>query len=248
VEGDYYVYGFFITTEKYEGDEAPIYEVNFNFSTFSHIAYEENNIQYGLTYRYPYYLEKANGTSHSGNIVVDDRKDVAFSPFVSYDFVIAKEKEFSIKISDRIETVYVYAVDNSEKRFTLVKEVTKEDGRAVISNGAVINEYVREDYRKPIKIDMTYCINVNFEKAISYVEVAECDKNHQTLYTSTYASYEDLESRLKIMTEDGARYAVVRYYLEDNSWLHDTYAIGDYMDIKLENKYGFLFTKRARIY
>lgn len=248
VEGDYYVYGFFISTEKYEGDEAPIYETNFDFSTFSHIAYEENNIQYGLTYRYPFYLEKWSGKSKSGNIVQEDCIDVAYSAFVSYDYVIAKEREFSIKVSDRIQTVYVYAVDNSEKRYTFVKEVTKDDNRAVISDGAVKQEYLA-DYKKPVKIDMTYCINVNFEKAISYVEVSEYNKNHETLYTSVYHTYEEMEVHFKAMTEDSMRYVRVYYHWEDGSSLPiNTYVAGDYLEISLENKYGFMFTKQVRLY
>ena len=250
VEGDYYVYGFFISTEKYEGEEAPINDNNFGFDTYPDIAYTENNINYGLSYRYPFYLEKTY--AKSGSLIVNEENsyDMASSKFYD-EFIIAKQRNFSIKISDKIERVYVYAVDTSEKRYTLIKEVTKGDNVVKISNAAVFTDvdFYREDYRKPRKIDMTYHINIGFEQAITYASVSEYNRNHEVIHSNIYEKYEDLESSLKIMTEDGVRYVRVSYYLENgNSLQRKTYAVGDYMEITLANKYGFLYTKKARLY
>ena len=248
-DGDYYAFGFFISTQEVTYDQPPIHNAGFGFTSFPEIAYEQNGIQYHVGFQFPYLLRSVNHFFQAGNIKNEGAQDPVKSAITGA--VIKREYSYSVKVSDRVQTVYVYAVDNSDRGYTLVEELTAKNRNTCIEKGAF---FTQGDHRKPWrqneKIDVKYNLYVDFQKAISGVNLCEYDKNGQLVHETAFLNYESASmAKGGLMTQDETRY--VRLHVNyENVTIPENYRYvrGDNIQVFLENKFGYAMDSTFRLY
>lgn len=255
VEGDYYVYGFFLSTEAVEYERPPIYNNN------DDEVLEWKGEEESLSMRYPYAKVYQDATEYADIRIFYEKgiEVLAYSQEHEY-YCILEKLTYKISVSKRVKKVYVYALDNTERGYSLAGEINPPnnyDGLVYIDEFQIENgklfyqdeKSVTKDVRFPRKIDAIFNIEIAFYEDISIVEISEYNKNKECIYQNEFIRGENFNSNY--MTQENTRYVIVYSYTEagEKTQLHYGWvARGEKIEIPFETYYGFLIRRTLKLY
>ena len=232
VQGDTITKGFFLSTSEYTGNGIPINCPNFNY-TCNEYTETINGIKYGAEYRFPYFL--AGDKNLSYDRLVDEiagGETISKSPYTEQ--IIKKRYALTIDVSNEVDTIYVYAVDNSEKGYREFHRFNKTD--FIQMDGQVLNLYWYDTNKYAYKTDIEVNIYVHFVPTNSIV-IDEFNKLGKLVKSTYLYTYEQANSIPYFVTEDGVRYVRVA---SPGDGKGEIYAVGESFTVNLPTNYGYM--------
>ncbi len=227
--------GFFLSTQEYTGDVVPINCPYFDDYNYDGAKYVLNGTEYGSEYKYPYFLMGDKNMSYARLLdVVVDGEEISRSPYT--DQVIRENFALSIDVSNTVETIYVYAVDNSEKGYREYHRFTKTDFTHLEGQILHINWYNADHHA--YKTEANINIYVHFVAANSIV-LDEFNKSLELVKSTHIYTYEQANSMPYFLTEDGVRFVSVAVPGTGGGAI---FAVGDTFDLYLPTMYGYMQT------
>lgn len=248
VAGDYYAYGFFLSTEAVKYDQPPIYNDK------NDEVLEWKGEEKSISMRYPYTKVYQDGTEYSSAGIF---KEIDIEP-LGYlqnrnDYCILKKLTYQVWVSKRVKKVYVYALDNTACGYSIVGEIDSPNifsmKKIEIKNGGLFYRNSTDDVRYPSKIDAIFNIELVFYEDISKVEISEYNKNNECIYQSEFIRGEKFNTNY--ITKDDTRYVTIYCYTEEGkkTQLHYDWATrGDKIEIPVETYYGFVIKRTLKLY
>ncbi len=232
VHGELITKGFFLSTSEYTGDKVPIYCPNFDYMCNDY-AETINGIIYGSEYRFPYFLVGDKNLSYARLVDVIERGEtISTSPYTEQ--IIRQSYSLSINVSDRVETIYVYAVDNSEKGYREYHRFDKTD--FIHMEGQILHLNWYDADHHAYKTEVTINLYVHFVPSSSIV-IDEFNKSGELVKSTYLYTYEQANSLPYFITEDGVRFVRVSNPGEGNGFI---YAVGESFTISLPTDYGYM--------
>lgn len=180
IENDYYIYGFFLSTKEYDGSSAPVYATN-----DPNYYYELNGALSPISDQYPFAEISYNSMRYS---VLNFHSSYLTSAGI-------KEYSFSLSTDINVEKIFIYALDNSEKGFTLYSNsiLVANQTEILLKKGAIFNENCKDDnYKQPYKTDCSFRIIINKISKPSLLKLTEYDSNHNLVKTTRFTTYEQV--------------------------------------------------------
>lgn len=255
IEGDFLIKGFFLSTEEYEGDVVPIYNKRLGYDAYRPnivpgnptevYEYIENGIYWAPSFRYPYIHFSGTGVHTAGMIEPTMVKDILINTSTNTK-VEQQHKAQNIRLSNKISSLYVYALDNSNQGFHLYEKINRKSepySLSILTKGLLDNSSLSPSISDSIYA--SFELNIVWSKTVNYVHIREYDQEHTLLKTSFVKTYEEnnvfknreyYTGQFKLM--DNTNYVL----LTENSGLTGIYEKGDAVSrIYLPTKYGYLF-------
>lgn len=252
---EYNVYGFFFVTSKEESvilSEIPLYIPSFNLNAIEK-QYTINNIKYGQSFIYPYYVSSINevGNYQYSNFIDIQHKETVYSNILK-DQMVATYTQYSIDVSSEYN-VFVFSLDNSISGFSLAGKLSKENNKIISllsKNYAMHEVYLKKKKYELISvIDDFYNIKVNFKDAAEYLGVKEYDSSYELIKEKVYTCWEEFPKSM-YMSKDETRIIEIEQKIVINGGYQissNEYIRGDYIETLLPSKYGYLIGKDIRI-
>ena len=188
LENDYYVKGFFLSAFPYEGNEIPIFDPSIGYSYSS--KYVIDGVEYPTREVFPYFLSGDTfGAPVSGlPEYPNERKPLFYSPFNS-SLVLKEEIKIPVKLDNEVDTLYVYALDNSEKGFFEYGKITHEQPTLTLST-----KWIKEkDFaQKRFAHSFDYDLVISASYVHGPFEIREFDKDGRRIKSSEYYSFYEL--------------------------------------------------------
>lgn len=187
LDGDYYVKGFFISTEAYYGDYPPIYARFLGYTDYKPNVSQDGTVweyssgdkYWSPRYRYPYFICIKNGYAYCEltTLKTSTGRQTTKNPLTDYTCKITYEMD--ITLSPDTKEVLIYALDNSEKGYTLHNNRTSNYGDTSFTINAIDAESSSFQARH-----IEIIVNVIWSKTEDYVVIQEFDQNNNLLKTS----------------------------------------------------------------
>ena len=260
VKGDYYTYGFFLSTEPVTYEQAPVYDKKKGNEEVLEWAGEAEY----LGERYPYYMEDMYGYSYHGIIEREEEKTTAYmQDSYGASVPIARKVYYNVTVSCGIGTLYVYALDTSEKGYSLVEELSfdniKEEHITFFQTKVNIDNvrfmgygYNNEELSSkdsPDSLVGSFHLNIVVYNDLTYAEIEEYDKNHTVIHKTQIAKQSDIKMNMFI-TQDDTRYIKILGYAtnSDGFTIEFSATRGEIIKIPIKTYYGFIITKELKVY
>ena len=260
VKGDYYTYGFFLSTEPVTYEQAPVYDKKKGNEEVLEWAGEAEY----LGERYPYYMEDMYGYSYHGIIEREEEKTTAYiQDSYGASVPIARKVYYNVTVSCGVGTLYVYALDTSEKGYSLVEELSfdniKEEHITFFQTKVNIDNvrfmgygYDNEELSSkdsPDSLVGSFYLNIVVYNDLTYIEIEEYDKNHTLIHKTQIAKQHDIKMNMFI-TQDDTRYIKILGYATNSEGFTIEFSAtrGDTIKVPIKTYYGFIITKELKVY
>lgn len=251
LEGDYMVNGFFISTEKYEGDVAPIieknsnYKPNYNESEYFYYEYYSHGVYYSSSFRYPYVKTTYNGYTVGGISFDSPLPNKILNS--ANNSVLEENYYTTIKLSKNVSTAYVYVLDNSQKGFTEYSTISVEQLDSNEKTLSITCKNITDSISKDAKYSdskyTTWNVRIVFFEKVNYMLLQEYNEQHNLIKTTLYKSYEELNATTNVTLQANTSYAL----LIQNTGPVGIYVKGDIIEVTLSAKYGYLLQKHVKL-
>ncbi len=243
VQGDYYIKGYFLSTEAYNGDVIPIYNKSIGYTDYKpnqlpgasdYYEYCVDGIYYGPGFRYPYTIWFDSGYFTDGFWWYTSPQKMN-NP--ANDCVLEYVYNVPVNLSSETNSLFIYIIDNSEKGFTFYSEVNT-DTIITIPCLSYEEDTTKMDPKYSKSRYQTCNLNVVFNNNVEYVRLQEFDENHSVLKTTLLKKYEEISSNFKL--QENTSYVIVA----QNNNSNGIFVKGDKLTLSLSSKYGFIYRKQ----
>lgn len=247
VEGEYQIKGFFLSTEEYNGNIVPIYNEKKGYTDYKpnklpgtngYYEYYLNGSYYTPQFRYPYVLCEDLEFFSAGAIsfispIPKKIENPANNLYFEYVY------NLPITLASEVESLYLYAIDNSAKGFSYYGSTTCDKKFSItclsyksLSSGDNNIKYAKSQY-------LTFNLDIVFNKNVEYVHIQEFDINHNVIKTTLLEMCEEIND--KYYLQEKTYYVIVT----QNKNSSGIFIKGNTINLSLSSKYGFIYTNQS---
>ncbi|MBQ4098050.1 MAG: helix-turn-helix transcriptional regulator [Clostridia bacterium] len=238
MEGDNYIKGFFLSTIPYDGEKAPINKPEFGYEFDNNYNFNGTTISLVTAFPYALFVDGYQGNEFSGLTWCRREYPTKTRDYTTpYGDVYKEGYKIPITLDRNIQTLFVYALDDSQKGFFEYSKLTKEKNSTSLTAKRIQPKFFDETY---IDHSFEYELEIiaNFT-GCSYV-IEEWGVNNTPIKT-TEGFY---LSKIKNQPHSGIFYLdektrFIRLIFEDGT-LTTAYVVGDHIPVPELQPSGFV--------
>lgn len=147
LEGDNYIKGFFLSTIPYDGEKAPINKPEFGYEFDNNYNFNGTTVPLVTAFPYALFVDGYQGNEFSGLTWCRREYPTKTRDYTTpYGDIYKEGYKIPIILDRNIQTLFVYALDDSQKGFFEYSKLTKEQNSTTLTAKRLQPKFFDETY------------------------------------------------------------------------------------------------------